>query len=66
MFPLAALYMKDGRFEKSKEVLSELLTSDPGHQDAANLLEELEHNLAKTAQGPQPSQNAQEPKSDER
>ncbi len=49
MFPLAALYMKDGRFEKSRQVLSELLTLDPGHEDAANLLEELEHNIARTA-----------------
>jgi tetratricopeptide (TPR) repeat protein len=46
MFPLAALYMKEGRLEKSRKILSELLTLDPGHQDAANLLEELEHDLA--------------------
>ncbi len=46
MFPLAALYMKEGRFEKSRRILSELLMLDPGHQDAANLLEELEHDLA--------------------
>lgn len=45
MFPLAALYMKDGKFEKSTEVLSELLRLDPSHEDAANLLEELEHNF---------------------
>jgi tetratricopeptide (TPR) repeat protein len=65
MFPLAALYMKDGRFEKSKEVLSELLISDPDHQDASNLLEELEHILVKTTQEPKPSQKSQEAKSDE-
>ncbi|MEA3224419.1 MAG: tetratricopeptide repeat protein [Planctomycetota bacterium] len=53
MFPLAALYLKDGRFEKSRKVLSELLTLDPGHEDAANLLEELEHNIARTTQGTQ-------------
>lgn len=44
MFSLAALYMKDGKFGKSTEVLSELLRLDPNHEDAANLLEELEHN----------------------
>jgi len=51
MFPLAALYVKDGRFEDSKKVLSELLALDPSHKDAANLLEEAEHSLAQTKQG---------------
>jgi len=50
MFPLAALYMKDGRFVQSRDVLSSLLSLEPGHEDAANLLEEVEHNLAKTHQ----------------
>ena len=50
MFPLAALYMKDGRFEDSKKILSELLTLDPSHKDAAALLEEAEHSLAQTRQ----------------
>ena len=46
MFPLAALYMKDGRFEESKKVLLDVLTLDKNHKDAANLLEEVEHSLA--------------------
>jgi tetratricopeptide (TPR) repeat protein len=46
MFPLAALYMKDGRFEESKKVLLDVLTLDENHKDAANLLEEVEHSLA--------------------
>ena len=47
MFPLAALYMKDGKFEQSKKILLELLTLDPDDKNAANLLEEVEHGLAK-------------------
>ncbi|KPL25239.1 MAG: hypothetical protein AMJ75_01515 [Phycisphaerae bacterium SM1_79] len=47
MFPLAALYMKDGRFEQSKKILLELLTLNPDDKNAANLLEEVEHGLAK-------------------
>ena len=50
MFPLAALYMKDGRFEESKNVLLDVLTLDKNHKDAANLLEEVEHSLAQENQ----------------
>ncbi|MHC4087606.1 MAG: tetratricopeptide repeat protein [Planctomycetota bacterium] len=50
MFPLAALYMKDDRLEQSKKILSEMLTLDPDNKDAANLLEEVEHGLAKAKQ----------------
>ena len=50
MFPLAALYMKDGRFEKSKKVLLDVLSLDENHKDAANLLEEVEHSLAQENQ----------------
>jgi tetratricopeptide (TPR) repeat protein len=50
MFPLAALYMKDGKLEESKKVLLDLLTLDKDHKDAANLLEEVEHGLAQTKQ----------------
>jgi tetratricopeptide (TPR) repeat protein len=46
MFSLATLYMKDGRFEQSKKILLDVLALDPTNQDAANLLEEVEHNLA--------------------
>jgi len=50
MFPLAALYMKDGRFEESKKVLLDVLILDENHKDAANLLEEVEHSLAQEDQ----------------
>ena len=46
MFALAALYLKDGRIGSSKAMLLHLLTLDPAHRDAANLLEEVEHTLA--------------------
>jgi len=45
MFPLAALYMKDGRFTESKKVLLDVLALDEKHMDAANLLEEVEHSI---------------------
>lgn len=50
MFPLAALYMKDGRFEDSQKVLQDLLALDSHHKDAADLLEEVEHTLAQAGQ----------------
>ncbi len=50
MFPLAALYMKDNKLEQSQTILSEILTLDPDNKDAANLLEEVEHSLAKAQQ----------------
>jgi len=50
MFPLASLYMKDGRFEESKKILLDFLTLDENHKDAANLLEEVEHSLAQAKQ----------------
>ncbi len=51
MFSLAALYMKDKRLEQSKKILLDILTFDSGNQDAANLLEEVEHMLAQKRQG---------------
>ena len=50
MFPLAALYMKDGRLEQSRKILLDLLALDTDNNDAANLLEEVEHSLAQTKQ----------------
>jgi tetratricopeptide (TPR) repeat protein len=50
MFPLAALYTKDGRFNESKKVLLDLLALDENHKDATDLLEEVEHSLAQTKQ----------------
>jgi len=52
MFPLAALYMKDGRLEQSRKILLDLLALDPSNNDAANLLEEVEHSLAQLKQAP--------------
>ena len=48
MFPLAALYMKDGKLEESRNILLNLLVLDENHKDAVNLLEEVEHSLAQT------------------
>ena len=48
MFPLASLYMKDGRFDESKKVLLDLLALDENHKDAIALLEEVDHSLAQT------------------
>ena len=50
MFPLAALYMKDEKFNRAQRLLLDLLALDPENQDAANLLEEVEHNLAQKRQ----------------
>ena len=47
MFALAALYMKDGRIAESREILRNILALEPGYKDAASLLEEVEHDLAK-------------------
>jgi len=46
MFSLAAIYVKEGRFEQSRKTLLDILALEPGNKDAANLLEEVNHNLA--------------------
>ncbi len=43
---LAALYMKEGKFEQSKQMLLDILALAPSNTDAVNLLEEVEHGLA--------------------
>ena len=48
MFSLAALYMKDDKFEKSRKIISDILVLDSTNEDAINLLEEVEHSLAQT------------------
>ena len=48
MYPLAALYMKDGKITDSQNILRDILVLDPKNQDAVNLLEEIEHSLAQT------------------
>ncbi len=45
MFSLAALYMKDERLDDARKLLADLLTLDPNHSEAANLLEELDRTL---------------------
>jgi len=50
MFSLAALYMKDGRLQKSRDILLDILTLDCNHRDAAGLLEEVEHSLSEASQ----------------
>jgi len=47
MFCLANLCIKDTLLDKAKEVLKKILTLEPYHQDAANLLEEVEHEIDK-------------------
>jgi tetratricopeptide (TPR) repeat protein len=46
MFALATLYARDGRTEPAREMLVSLLALDPDNRDAANLLEEVEHQTA--------------------
>ena len=50
MFPLAALYAKDGQFDASKRILLDLLTLDGNNKDAISLLEEVEHSLVRESQ----------------
>jgi len=46
MFCLATLQLKDGKPQQAKELLLNLLALDKDNIDAANLLEEVEHDLA--------------------
>jgi tetratricopeptide (TPR) repeat protein len=46
MYPLAALYMKDGKIMGSQNILRDILVLDPNNTEAANLLEEIEHSIA--------------------
>lgn len=43
MFCLAALYAKEGRIQRAKDLLKDILALEPGHEDARQLLEEMEH-----------------------
>jgi Tfp pilus assembly protein PilF len=51
MFALSALYLKDGQTGQARSMLQDLLALEPVNQDAANLLEEVEHTLAGAGQG---------------
>ncbi len=46
MFSLAALYVREDKHDVSRKLLHNVLTLDPANDDAANLLEEIEHSLA--------------------
>lgn len=48
MFALAALYLKDGRPEESRQMLQDLLALEPTNEDAKDLLEEVEHGLVES------------------
>ena len=50
MFSLGALYMKNEQFVESRNTLLDVLTLNASNQDAVNLLEEVEHNLAQRRQ----------------
>jgi Flp pilus assembly protein TadD len=45
MFCLAALYDKEGKFAEARKLLIDVLAINPQNNDAANLLEEVEHKL---------------------
>lgn len=47
MFALAVLYLKDGRPGRSRSMLLDLLSLAPTNRDAVNMLEEVDHALAK-------------------
>lgn len=49
-FTLAALYIREGRFERSRDMLLEILNDDPENKDAENLLEEVDRNLFQAKQ----------------
>ena len=50
MFALSALYMKDRRLTESRKILNDILTLQPEHKDAANLLEEVERGIVQCKQ----------------
>ncbi len=50
MFSLAALHTREGRFNRSRDILLNILALDPDNNDAAGLMEEVEHNLSRTVQ----------------
>jgi len=50
MFSLAALYTREGRFDRASEILVNILALDPENKDAAGLMEEIEYSRARAAQ----------------
>ena len=51
MFSLAAIYMKECRFEQSRKILQDILLLDSGNKDAADLLEEVNRSLMRQRAG---------------
>jgi len=49
MFCLATLYVKEDKPQQARHLLEDILTLEPHHNDACNLLEEVEHMQAQTA-----------------
>jgi tetratricopeptide (TPR) repeat protein len=47
MFCLAALHLKEGRSQKSCDILKDILVLDPGNGEASNLLEEAQQRIIK-------------------
>jgi tetratricopeptide (TPR) repeat protein len=43
MFSLAALYWREGRLKRTRELLERIMLLEPEHADARNLLEEIEN-----------------------
>jgi tetratricopeptide (TPR) repeat protein len=44
MFTLAALYIRENKIDRSRQILLDILALDEQNQDARKLLEEIEHN----------------------
>lgn len=51
MFTLAAIYMKECRFEQSRKILQDILLLDAGNKDATDLLEEVNRSLTRQRKG---------------
>lgn len=49
MFCLATLYVKEHKPQQAQRLLEDILVFEPNHDDARNLLEEVEHMQAQTA-----------------
>ena len=50
MFSLAALHTREGRFDRAREILVNVLALDPENKDATGLMEEIEYSCARAAQ----------------
>lgn len=48
MFSLAALQRRDGQYSRARELVERILLLQPNHEDARNLLEEIDHSMMET------------------